>query len=152
MPFDLGLPSPSTCVPTFAAATAMAEVDQTSAATTGDQPILASILTPLQHNLDALQHQINDLRAVVASLIKDIKDIKALKQVKAETVSGVSFHFPPLSVWIRHSRFRFASVHIGTPSILLFSLDHRFHLPLCDGIQSDTFHPFLDMGTVFRLR
>lgn len=64
----------------------MAEVDQTSSAT-AEVPPATHILAPLRRDVDALKHDINDLRTAVGLLIEEIKD---LKQVKVEAVSSVS--------------------------------------------------------------
>lgn len=96
---DLGLSSPSARVPILIAVPAMAEVDLTSVATTGALSAHASILAPLQHDVDVLKREINDLSTVVGSLIKEIKD---LKQAKVETVCGV--FFLPYRLAPRHFR------------------------------------------------
>ena len=98
---DLGLSSPSARVPILIAVPAMAEVDLTSVATTGALSAHASILAPLQHDVDVLKREINDLSTVVGSLIKEIKD---LKQAKVETVGGV--FFLPYRLTPRHFRLR----------------------------------------------
>ena len=120
---DLGLSSPSARVPILIAVPAMAEVDLTSVATTGTLSAHASILAPLQHDVDVLKREINDLSTVVGSLIKEIKD---LKQAKVETVCGV------FSFLIGSHLATSVSVH--DDQFTLFFPDHRFHLLLRGGV------------------
>ena len=61
----------------------MADAHPTSGITTG--------VLPIQDKVDALQKEVNDLRAIVESLIKEIEE---LKKVKIETVSGALLYFP----------------------------------------------------------
>ena len=116
----------------------MAETHLNPVVTTGIQFGHGSTPIPWQGDVDALKQEIDDLRTMVGSLVKEVEE---LKKVKVEAVSDVFFS-------CRHTLaapvLDFASARqerCRSSSRRPLFLDHRLYLLSCDGAGSDKLCP-----------